>query len=78
MHESSVRLESGVASIAFRPMWREWSAVVRLKWDGDQFSKSDVANLLERSGQQVGIGEGRPDSKKSHGMGWGTYTLYQT
>jgi len=75
MHESAVRLESGVASIAFRPMWREWQATVTLRWDGDQFSKQDVANLLERAGQQVGVGEGRPDSKKSHGMGWGTFSL---
>lgn len=75
MAKHPVRLESGVASIAVRPMWREWSAIVRIRWDGDQFSQTDVANLLERAGQQVGVGEGRPDSKKSHGMGWGTFTL---
>ena len=70
-----VRLESGVASIAVRPMWREWEADVKLKWDADQFSKQDVANLLERAGQQVGVGEGRHDSKKSNGMGWGCFSL---
>lgn len=70
-----VRLESGVASIAVRPMWREWEADVRLKWDADQFSQQDVANLLERAGQQVGVGEGRHDSKKSNGMGWGCFSL---
>ena len=74
-HMMHVRLESGVASIAVRPMWREWQATVRLKWDADQFSQQDVGNLLERAGQQVGIGEGRHDSKKSNGMGWGTFTL---
>ena len=73
-----VRLASGVASIAIRPMWREWSASVNVRWDGDQFTESDIANLLERAGQQVGIGEGRPDSKQSHGMGWGTFTLMET
>ena len=75
MHQAHVRLESGVCSIAIRPMWKVWSATVNVKWDGDQFSKNDVGNLLERAGQQVGIGEGRPDSKKSTGMGWGTFTL---
>jgi hypothetical protein len=75
MTKMHVRLESGVASIAVRPMWREWEADVPLKWDADQFSEQDVANLLERVGQQVGIGEGRHDSKKSNGMGWGTFTL---
>lgn len=73
--ELYVRLESGVASVAIRPMWRSWEADVRLKWDADQFSEQDVANLLERAGQQVGIGEGRHDSKKSNGMGWGSFTL---
>lgn len=74
-NESAVRLESGVASIAIRPMWRQWSATVTLQWDADQFGRNDVANLLERAGMQVGIGEGRPFSKKSHGMGWGTFQL---
>ena len=77
MNKMHVRLESGVASIAIRPMWREWSCELKCKWDGDQFSSQDVANLLERAGQQVGIGEGRPDSKKSCGMGWGTFTLIE-
>ena len=75
LNESAVRLESGVASIAIRPMWRRWSAVVRLQWDGDQFGRNDVGNLLMRAGGQVGVGEGRPFSKKSHGMGWGTFEL---
>ena len=75
MNESAVRLDSGVASIAIRPMWKEWTAAVRLSWDADQFSMDDVANLLERAGAQVGIGEGRPFSPKSHGMGWGTFRI---
>lgn len=75
MHMSHVRLESGVASISVRPMWRIWSCDLVVKYDGDQFTEQDVANLLERAGQQVGVGEGRPDSKKSIGMGWGTFTI---
>lgn len=75
MHQASVRLESGVASIAIRPMWRDWWCDVRVTWDGDQFAYADVYNLLMRAGLQVGVGEGRPDSKKSHGMGWGLFEL---
>lgn len=70
-----VRLETGVVSLASRPMWREWSAIVRLRFDADQFTLTDVINLLHRAGAQVGIGEGRPDSKKSAGMGYGTFTV---
>ena len=72
-HEAAVRNATGVIDTRVRPMWREWSAVVTVRWDDDQFSLSDVANLLERAGMQVGIGEGRPNSKKSHGQGWGTF-----
>ena len=75
MHQCNVRLESGVASIAIRPMWRTWYAKLRVQWDADQFTLTDVSHLLMRAGMQVGIGEGRPDSKKSHGMGWGTFEL---
>lgn len=74
--EHAVRNESGVADIRPRPMWDEgWEAEVGLTWDADQFSTVDVANLLMRVGLQVGVGEGRPDSKNSAGMGWGTFIL---
>lgn len=72
-----VRLPKGEASIAIRPMWEEWEADVTLTWDADQFDRENVANLLERAGQQVGVGEGRHDSKKSNGMGWGCFSLIQ-
>lgn len=70
-----VRLESGVASLAARPMWRQWHAFVQLRFDADQFTPTDVVNLLMRAGAQIGIGEGRPDSKNSAGMGYGTFTV---
>ena len=75
-HEATVRLQSGVCDIRARPMWREgWEAVVRVRFDADQFKTEDVANLLSRAGLQVGIGEGRPDSKSSAGLGWGMFHL---
>jgi hypothetical protein len=71
-----VRNESGVCDVRPRPMWKEgWEARVHAKWDGDQFSLTDISNLLMRVGMQVGILEGRPDSKKSAGMGWGLFDL---
>lgn len=75
-HESLVRLQTGVADIRARPMWDVgWQAELRVTFDGDQFTLADVSNLLMRVGMQVGIGEGRPDSKNSAGMGWGTFML---
>ncbi len=74
-HEAMVRNATGVADIRVRPMWHKWSAKVRIRWDADQFSEEDVLNLMARVGAQVGIGEGRPDSKASAGMGWGTFAI---
>lgn len=74
-HEAAVRLELGGTDIRVRPMWREWAADVRVQFDADQFTLSDVSNLLHRAGLQVGVGEGRPNSRKSFGMGWGTFCL---
>jgi hypothetical protein len=69
------RTATGVAMLIIRPMYFPWEANIRIRFDGDQFSYTDVANLLDRVGKQVGICEGRPDSKNSAGMGWGTFEI---
>jgi hypothetical protein len=73
--ESHVRLATGVANIAIRPMWETWEATVQIKFDADVFTLGDVANVLNRAGAFVGIGEGRPDSKKSCGLGFGLFRI---
>lgn len=70
-----VRNATGVADLRVRAMWPEWSATVRVRFDADMFRLEDVVNLLARIGAQVGIGEGRADSKKSAGTGWGFFRL---
>jgi hypothetical protein len=75
MHTATARNDNGGTDIRYRAMWTEWSAGPRLQWDVEQFSASDVFNLLMRMGIQVGVGEGRPDSKNSAGMGWGTFEV---
>lgn len=73
--ESLVRIQQTI-DIRPRPMWAPgWEAILKVKFDADQFTWDDVANLLMRVGMQVGVGEGRPDSKSSTGMGWGTFKL---
>jgi len=75
LHTAYVRNDTGVVDVRARPMFKEWAARLRIRYDGEQFTESDVANLLMRVGLQVGIGEGRPDSKDSAGMGWGTFEV---
>lgn len=75
MLESMGRLDNGSICPIHRPIFDEWSAKIRIRFDADQFSLKDVSNLLMRVGAQVGLGEGRPDSKNSAGMGWGTFEI---
>ena len=72
-----VRNANGSVDIRVRPMWREWYADVQLRFDADMINAQSVVNLLDRAGQQVGIGAGRPFSKQSVGQGWGTFTVDQ-
>jgi len=73
--EMATRNATGVADIRVRPMWRAWKLHIVIRFDADQFTSTEVANLLARAGEQVGIGEGRPYSKKSNGLGYGTFRL---
>lgn len=78
LHEQHVRNATGVVDIRARPMWDEWHADLHIRWDGDLFTATDISNLLLRVGQQVGIGEGRPDSRSSSGQGWGLFRVEYT
>jgi hypothetical protein len=74
-NEAAVRNATGVFDIRVRPLWREWYALPVIKFDEDQFSLEDMLNLLRRVGLQVGLGEGRPDSRASAGLGFGTFDV---
>lgn len=71
----AVKLANGSTDILARPFYFPWEAEPTLTWDADQFSAIDTINLLARVGLQVGIGAGRPNSKNSTGMGWGTFRV---
>jgi hypothetical protein len=73
--EDMARVETGQVYVTVRAAYHDWLVKLHLRWDGDQFTLGDVTNLLSRVGMQVGIGEGRPDSKNSAGMGWGLFTV---
>jgi len=75
--EDMARVQTGQPYVTVRAAYHNWKAHIRIRWDTDQFTLADVSNLLMRVGMQVGIGEGRPDSKNSAGMGWGTFELVE-
>lgn len=72
------RLPNGTTVLTTRAAYHNWTAKLHIRWDADQFSLQDVTNLLMRVGVQCGIGEGRPFSKNSTGMGWGTFDIIKT
>lgn len=69
------RNATGVVDVRSRPMYREWAIKLRVRFDADQFNVQDVYNLIARVGGQVGLCEGRPDSKSSAGCGFGTFEV---
>jgi hypothetical protein len=74
-HEMMGRNADGGADIRIRAIWQKWECDLTVRFDADQFGPTAVVNLMSRVGQQVGIGEGRPDSKKSAGMGFGLFDV---
>ena len=71
-----VRNQAGVYMPRVRPAWQPgWEAIVTIRYNADVLSADEVANLLAHAGEFVGIGEGRPSSKNSSGMGWGLFKI---
>lgn len=74
--ELPVRNATGVIDLRARPAWAPgWESLVTIRYDKDMLSLNDLVNLMVRVGLQVGIGEGRPSSKKSNGIGWGLFDV---
>lgn len=72
---SPCRNQTGVIDLRPRPTYFPWAATLTVSHDADILSQTDVANLIARVGCQVGIGEGRPDSKQSAGQGNGLFRI---
>jgi hypothetical protein len=73
--EDMARVETGQPYVTVRAAYHDWSSLLRIRYDEDQFTMADVSNLVARVGLQVGLCEGRPDSKNSAGMGWGLFEI---
>lgn len=73
--ESMARVETGQPYVTVRAAYHDWKAKIKIRWDADQFTIADISNLLARVGLQVGLCEGRADSKNSVGQGWGSFVV---
>lgn len=76
--ERPVRNDDESTDLRARPLWREgWKAHLRIRYDGSQLDEQSICNLVVRAGAQVGIGEGRANSKTSCGIGFGFFDVVQ-
>lgn len=75
LHTAHCRNATGVVDIRVRAIFKEWECHPRIRFDADLFKVGDIVNLMYRAGQQVGVGEGRPDSRESAGMGFGLFKV---
>lgn len=71
----NVRNDNGSVDLRARCMFKEWKMSPRIRFDEDQFSPSDIINLMIRMGQQNGLGEGRPNSRDGNGTGNGLFCV---
>lgn len=76
--KAPVRNATGVFDIRPRPRWNpgEWELRPSIRYDAGLFTLVDITNLMSRIGEQVGICEGRPDSKDSAGLGYGLFEVH--
>ena len=66
---------SQTTDIRNRPRYDSWWSRIRIQYDADLLTEQDVLNLLVRAGISVGLCEGRPISKDSAGIGFGTFMV---
>jgi hypothetical protein len=69
------RNDGGGIDMRNRPRYDGWHARLKIQYDADLLSAQDVLNLLARAGVSVGIGDGRPSSPNSNGLGFGTFEV---
>lgn len=60
MREDTVRNANGIADIRFRPQFDEWAVEFSVHYDENVMSVDQIANLIQRAGFSIGLGEWRP------------------
>lgn len=61
VREDIVRVGAGQTDLRYRPQFDRWRVNILAEIDGELLSGQDVANLVNRAGFSVGIGEWRPE-----------------
>lgn len=67
IREDIVRVGQGKTDIRYRPEFKEWSAKITAEIDPGLLQFKDIANLINRAGFSIGIGEWRPEKDGEYG-----------
>ncbi len=68
MREDMVRVGMGAADLRYRGEFKEWSALLTVRYNQAALSAGQLVNLFNIAGFGVGVGEWRPERDGSHGM----------
>lgn len=74
MREDPVRIGPGTADIRYRAGFKEWSAVLPVRFVSSQITLESVINLVEWAGLE-GVGEWRPSAPKSKSGTFGVFSV---
>ena len=72
MRTDMVRISMGTADIRYRPEFRSWRALVRVRYNANIITEEQLFNLFQLAGLHCGLGEGRPSAPKNT-MDWGYF-----
>lgn len=68
MRSDTVRLKTGVSSIAYRPMFNPWEMEIPVVFNSALIGEAQILNLFQIAGFSVGLGCWRPESNGVFGQ----------
>jgi hypothetical protein len=67
MREDAVRVGQGGGDLRYRPMFREWSAVLEVTYVTSMLTRDSILSIVDAGGS-VGVGEWRPERNGDSGL----------
>jgi hypothetical protein len=67
MREDAVRVGQGGGDLRYRPMFREWSAVLEVTYVTSMLTRDSMLSIVDAGGS-VGVGEWRPERSGDSGL----------
>lgn len=69
MRTDMVRIGNGVADVRYRPVFNDWAAALRIRYNNKSISAEQLAEILALAGFACGIGDWRPEKAATGNFG---------